>query len=134
MMGACGEIKQLDCYASLAIYSGRNREEEISEALRVSPSLVGERKGIFSWIYSTQNEPHCRTIEQHLRFLKRRIGSGKQELVRFEEEGCEIRIWVYFGIEEMNGSFVLEPNFLAWLSSFGADICVDVWAKVDDDN
>lgn len=115
-------------YASLAIYAKRNMAAEIAQALNTSPSFVGEKRGNFSWICSTQGDSTCSGIEQHLQLLKRRFGGVTDELIRFANEGCEIRIWVYFGMNGINGAFVLEPEFLAWLASFSADICIDVWS------
>ena len=121
------KMKSQICYASLAIYSTHKLEEKISEALRTPPSITGERAGNFSWIYSTQNALTDKGVEHHLELLRHHFGDSTQELIRLAREGCEIRLWVYFGAEEINSSFVLEAKLLAWLSSFDADVCVDVW-------
>lgn len=121
-----GSGKQV-VYASLAIYSPGNREGEISRALKMPASLVGERRGTFSWIYSTKGDMRYGTVEQHLQALKDCFAGVSHELSRFAANGCDMRIWIYFETSELNTAFVLEPDFIAWLSSFGADVCVDVW-------
>lgn len=115
-------------YASLAIYSSRNMVEEISEGLQIQPSTTGERAGVFSWIYSTRNSRNCKNVEQHLQLLRRKFADSTQQLVRFTGEGCEITVWVFFGVgKEINSCIALDVELLAWLSSFGADVCIDVW-------
>jgi hypothetical protein len=124
--GAEGKVQV--CYASLAIYSGQQIKEVLSQALQVSPSLVGEKRGCFSWIYSTQDDLKSERIEDHLEALRSRFACHTDQLIRFVQEGCEVRVWIYYGVGEVNGSFVLDPSLIAWLSSFSADICVDVWS------
>lgn len=116
------------CYASLAIYTKSNRENEISELLAVSPSLVGERRGTFSWIYSTKDSPNIASVEKHLRCIREKFEHTTHVLTRLSSEGGEIRVWIYLGLSEINHAFVLPDDFIKWLASFDADICVDTWA------
>ncbi len=120
-------MNQQICYASIAIYSKHNAETEITSALGISPSRTGERNGTFSWIYSSQGLSEGGTAEEHACLLKDVFEKKTSQLTRLSEEGAEIRIWVYFGIREINESFVLDKDFVKWISLFDADIYVDVW-------
>lgn len=116
------------CYASLAIYTKSNRENEISEFLGTSPTLVGERRGTFSWIYSTKDSPGIATVEEHLQCIREKFEQATHALTRLSSEDGEIRVWIYLGLAEINHAFVLPEDFIKWLASFSADICVDTWA------
>ena len=117
------------CYASLAIYAKRDREEEIAGLLGDTPTLTGERRGIFSCIYSTRGVVESASIEEHLQCIKDKFSDATQALVRLSGDGCEMRIWIYFGVAETNHAFVLQDGFIRWIASFGADVCVDAWGK-----
>ena len=117
------------CYASLALYSKQKIEEEISAALGATPTLVGNRRGIFSWIFSTQDVTGLETVEDHVQSIRRHFAAHTEELVRLSKSGCEVRVWIYFGIAEVNRSFVLSAELIDWLSRFEADVCVDVWSN-----
>lgn len=121
-------MKQQVCYTSLAIYSKQDITQDVCEALQRAPSRTGERNGTYSWIYSTQNESGISTVEQHIDLLKEYLNVGTEALIRMSREGCEMRVWIYFGLTDANQAFVVPPRFLAWLASFGADICVDIWS------
>lgn len=117
-----------NCYASLAIYSKTDREDEISNALQMPPSVAREKAGNFSWIYSTRDVlDREKSVEQHLQFLKCNLCERTSQLIGLARDGCEIRLWIYFDSDEINSAFVCEVEFINWLSSFDADICVDIW-------
>lgn len=117
------------CYASLAIYAKRDREAEVVSLLGDAPSLTGERRGTFSYIYSTRGAFESASIEEHLQYIQDRFLASTQALVSLSAEGCEMRIWIYFGIAEINRAFVMRDGFIKWLSLFGADVCVDAWVE-----
>lgn len=122
-------MKQQICYASLAVYSKQDMVQEIGEALRQEPSRTGQRNGTYSWIYSTQDAASCSTVEQHVSLLKATLDPSTQALIRLSKNGCEIRAWIYFGLIDTNQAFVMSAEFITWLASFGADICVDAWSN-----
>lgn len=115
------------CYVSLAIYSKRECGNRVGEVLRISPSLVVERNGTYSWIWSTKDELEENSVEDHFRLIKKMFFTRTQELISLASDGFEIRLWIYFGLSEANRSFVVDTELLKWLSSFGSDICVDAW-------
>jgi len=124
-----GEMTSNVCYASLAIYTKHDREAEIIGLLGDAPSLTGERRGTFSYIYSTRNMIENASIEEHLQCIQDRFSDLTQALVSLSDEGCEMRIWIYFGVAGINRAFVLQGGLIKWMSSFGADVCVDAWAE-----
>jgi len=123
------ETKPQVCYASLAIYSKRERQEEISRTLDISPTTHRETSGVFSWIFSTKDNQSCTDLEQHLKLLRHRFDGVTEKLVRLSRDDCEMRLWIYFGAEEINSSILLEEELVAWLARFRADVYVDVWIK-----
>ena len=122
------EMKPQVCYASLAIYSKRDCLEEVSRVLDIAPTTYREKSGVFSWIYSTKDEKSCKDLEQHLKLLRHRFNEATDNLVRLSHGDFEIRLWVYFGVGEINSSILLEEELIAWLALFRSDIYVDVWA------
>lgn len=118
------------CYASLAIYAKRDREAEIVGLLG-TPSLTGEKRGNFSYIYSTRGTIEHASVEEHLHYIQDRFSGSTEALVRLSEEGCEMRVWIYFGVAQVNHAFVLQESFIKWLSSFSADVCVDAWVETE---
>jgi len=116
-------------YTSLAIYSKQDISDEIERVLEVIPTRTGEKGGTFSWIYSTQGASNCHTIEEHLQLLKSQFYKKTHELNVLSAEMSEIRVWIYFGMEDVNQAFIVSPELISWLSVFGADVCVDVWSR-----
>jgi hypothetical protein len=119
-------MKSNVCYASLAIYSKVDFSNDIFRELDVAPSRSGEKAGNFHWIYSTQ-EAGFRTVEKHLEQLMSWFEERTTGLKRLVDRGAEIRIWVYFGVAQINQAFVISPETIRWLAELGADVCVDVW-------
>ncbi|WP_162435336.1 DUF4279 domain-containing protein [Pseudoxanthomonas koreensis] len=119
------------CYASLAIYAKHDREAEIVDLLGSAPSLAGERRGTFSCIYSTRDVLEHASVEEHVQYLQEKFSDSTQALTRLSDEGCEIRVWIYFGVAQVNRAFVLQDGFIKWLSLFNADVCVDAWVELE---
>lgn len=127
MMGK--KMKPQTCYASLAIYSDRECLEKVGRVLDRKPTSYREKSGVFSWVYSTKDEKYCENLEQHLSLLRCRFDDVTENLVRLSHEGFDIRLWIYFVVEDINSSVLLEEKFIAWLASFRADVYVDIWAR-----
>ena len=122
-------MKPQTCYASLAIYSDRECLEKVGRVLDRKPTSYREKSGVFSWVYSTKDEKYCENLEQHLSLLRCRFDDVTENLVRLSHEGFDIRLWIYFVVEDINRSVLLEEKFIAWLVSFRADVYVDIWAR-----
>ena len=122
------KVKQSVCYVSLAIYSKKEFGEKVSEVLQISPSFVGERNGIYSWIWSTKDELQKGSVEDHFNLLENIFFTRTQKLIDLNSDNFDIRVWIYFGLNESNRSFVIDSKLLMWLSSFGSDVCVDAWS------
>lgn len=128
------EIKPQVFYASLAIYSKRARQEEISLTLDINPTTHREKSGVFSWIFSTKDDQSCTDLEQHLKLLRHRFDGVTEKLVQLSRDDCEMRLWIYLEAEEINSAILLEEEFVAWLARFRADVYVDVWIKRSEGN
>lgn len=118
-----------DAYATLAIYSKHPQTDAVTAMLEIEPTRVGEKRGIFSWLFSTAEINRSNRIEDHAEEILNVFGSRVEQLKELGSAGSEIRLWVYFGLSEPNQAFVLSPALVEFLSSLGADICVDVWSR-----
>lgn len=119
-------------YASLAIYSKDSLSERIKINIDLIPQADGKRGDNFHWIFSTKEIFFSENIEDHLDFLKEKFIGSTKYLSSLKEEGAEFRVWIFFkygGFNGgINGSFVVSEEIVGWLSLFGADLYIDVWA------
>ncbi|WP_190238583.1 DUF4279 domain-containing protein [Marilutibacter maris] len=115
-------------YLTLAIYSQRNEFDAISGRLGVEPTDCSERNGIYTWRFSTLDACADDDVSAHAALLLRTFSETSDALVALARAGFEFRLWVFASGEDSNYSFVLPDALVAWLASFGADICVDAWS------
>ncbi|MBN8793259.1 MAG: hypothetical protein J0I01_13620 [Stenotrophomonas nitritireducens] len=120
-------MKSQICYASLAVYAKYDRAAELLDFMGGAPTLTGERGGGFSYIYSTRGVFDSVSPEEHVEYIKDKFYGSTEFLSRLFGEGCEMRVWVFFEVSEENRAVVLDQGFIEWMSSFGADLCIDVW-------
>lgn len=114
-------------YATLAIYSEGARDERITSLLEIEPTRIGEKRGVFSWLFSTIDLIHSNKPEDHTDEIINIFSSKADALRGLVHDGIEIRLWLYVATEEPNKSFVLSPELLGFLAKFKADVCVDIW-------
>ena len=115
-------------YITLAIYSERNEFDTVSRRLGVEPTDCGERNGNFTWRFSTLDTCADDDVEAHAALLMRTFSDANEALMALSRAGFGFRLWVFASFEGINCSFVLPTALVAWLASFGADICVDAWS------
>lgn len=61
--------------------------------------------------------------------MKDAFEARTKEIIRLVDEGCEIRVWIYFESLDINRAFVLNDDFIGLISLFKADVYVDVWGS-----
>ncbi|MCI4569371.1 DUF4279 domain-containing protein [Lysobacter sp. CFH 32150] len=118
-----------NAYATLAIYSKHFKSDEVTALLEISPTRVGEKGRVFSWLLSTIEVLQSNRIEDHASEILKIFDPRRESLRKLALEGCEIRLWLYFGLDQPNRAFVVSPELIEFLGSLQADICIDVWSR-----
>jgi hypothetical protein len=129
-----GMMMQNRCYATFALYSKQVLDlNSVIELLGVHPTRENRKNNNDSYFFSTRDKPGLISMEDHLLDLMSQFQPRTDQIKALVSQGGEIRIWTYLSLNDLNHSFVIYPEFVAWLCEIGADICMDLWQGEDID-
>ncbi len=122
-------------YATLCIYHGVLKPEEITTQLNLKPDRV-VRKGApgiqgtiprNGWFRTSKDRADSKDVRFHIALLMKLLSSRKKQLAGLKKKGCELRIMCFWESASGNGGPFLDHVFLRDLSMLPVDLDFDVW-------
>jgi hypothetical protein len=127
-------MMQNRCYATFSLYSKQVLDlNSVIELLGIRPTRESRKNNNDSYFFSTIDKLGLITVEDHLLDLMSKFQPRTDQIKALVSQGGEIRIWIFLSLNDLNHSFVISPEFVAWLGEIGADICMDLWQGENND-